>query len=235
MHSITPRSVTCSPELEYLWFVLVLQNMFVQPQRLNGCNLAAPPTQHEYYGGRRIILHERCSCDCLTRSSFGFHCCSGLLQSLMMQLAQFILTFESFNSAQRFSNGCHFAKSCLLVTAKGLGVEVGILTAHMKSFVPHVPENYIHTCYWALETATLHCSPFVCLEPEKLVSTDWCDFPAENCSFSLEGTLCRWTFRIGIYPSSMSFIVDNIRYSMPERIGFFLPQLLSPCWPCQEP
>lgn len=50
--------------------------MFAQPQRLNGCNLAAPPTQHEYYGGRRIILHERCSCDCLTRSSFGFHCCS---------------------------------------------------------------------------------------------------------------------------------------------------------------
>ena len=51
-------------------------------------------------------------------------------------------------------------------------------------------------------------------------------FSAENCSFSLEGTLCRWTFRIGIYPSSMSFIVDNIRYSMPERIGFFFPN----CW-----
>lgn len=83
------------------------------------------------------------SCDFLTRSSFGFHCCSGLLQSLIMQLAQFILTFESF-SAQCFSNGCHFAKSCLLVTAKGLGFEVGILTAHMKSFVPQVPENYIH-------------------------------------------------------------------------------------------
>ena len=120
--------------------------MFVQPQRLNGCNLAAPPTKHEYYG-RRIILHKRCSCDFWTRSSFGFQCCSGLLQTLAMQLIQFILTIESFNSAaQCFSNGCHFAKSCLLVeglcgivlvTAKGLGV----LTAHIKSFVSHVPEN----------------------------------------------------------------------------------------------
>ena len=82
-----------------------------------------------------------------------------LLQSLIMQLAQFILTSESFNSAQCFSNGCHFAKSCLLVTAKGVGVEVGRLTAHMKiSFVPHVPDNYIHTCYWAPRIAAHLCA-----------------------------------------------------------------------------
>ena len=74
-------------------------------------------------------------------SSVAVACCK------LLQLIQFILTIESFNSAaQCFSNGCHFAKSCLLVeglcgivlvTAKGLGV----LTAHIKSFVSHVPEN----------------------------------------------------------------------------------------------